>query len=111
MNAGVRPLATLFGAAALTAAVALAQDQAQAPPAQRPRPGLTAQQTKQAVELARGAMQELRKKTEGASEPEADRREYVVNVELLNAKDDDSPDAEGRRRRTSRRRSRARGPS
>ena len=31
-----------------------------------------------------GAMRELRKKTEGASEPEADRREYVVDVELLN---------------------------
>ena len=37
-------------------------------------------------------MQELRKKTEGATEPEADRREYVVNVELLNAKDDEPPD-------------------
>src|SRR5439155_22281965 len=47
------------------------------------------QQTKEAIELARGAMRELRKKTEGASEPEADRREYVVNVELLDTKDDE----------------------
>src|SRR5271167_4896407 len=49
----------------------------------RPRPGLTSQQTKQAVKLAQGAMVELRKKTEGASTPSADRREYVVSVELL----------------------------
>jgi hypothetical protein len=52
---------------------------------QRLRPGLTAQQTQQAVELARGAMSELRKKTEGATAPEVDRREYIVAVELLAA--------------------------
>ena len=56
----------------------------------RPRPGLTAQQTKQAIALAQGAMRELRKKTEGATEPEADHREYVVNVELLDTKDNAS---------------------
>jgi hypothetical protein len=48
----------------------------------KPRPGLTAEQTKEAVKLAREAMVELRKKTEGAAAPEADRREYVVGVEL-----------------------------
>ena len=36
-------------------------------------------------------MRELRKKTEGASEPEADQREYVVNVELLPRKEDEPP--------------------
>jgi hypothetical protein len=52
----------------------------------QPRPGLTAQQTKDAVKLAKGAMTELRKKTEGATLPTADVREYVVDVELLVAK-------------------------
>lgn len=86
MSAALRIAAIALG---LATTMALAQ-----PPesgsSQRPRPGLTAQQTKKAVELARGTMQELRKKTEGATEPEADRREYVVNVELLNAKDEES---------------------
>jgi len=52
-----------------------------------PRPGLSLEQTKQAVEIARGAMVELRKKTEGASKPEVDRREYVVGVELMTARE------------------------
>jgi hypothetical protein len=52
-----------------------------------PRPGLSLEQTKQAVEIARGAMVELRKKTEGASGPDVDRREYVVGVEFLTARD------------------------
>jgi hypothetical protein len=88
MNAGVRLLAVVFGMAGLAGALAIAQPPSQGP-SQRPRPGLTAQQTKKAVELAHGAMVELRKKTEGATEPEADRREYIVNVELLDSKDNE----------------------
>jgi hypothetical protein len=63
--------------------LALASPIAPDEPPPRPRPGLTSQQTKEAVKLAQGAMVELRKKTEGASVPSADRREYVVGVELL----------------------------
>jgi hypothetical protein len=96
MNAGVRLVALLFGMAGVMAALAVAQPPEPGSNAQRLRPGLTAQQTKQAVELARGAMQELRKKTDGATEPEADHREYVVNVELLNVKEENPP-AEGER--------------
>lgn len=88
MRAGVRFPAIVLG---LAGSLALAQ-----PPereeGQRPRPGLTAQQAKQAVDRAREAMQEMRTRTEGAAEPEADRREYVVNVERLDAKDEDEPD-------------------
>ena len=47
------------------------------------RARIDCQQTKEAVKLAQGAMVELRKKTEGASTPGADLREYVVGVELL----------------------------
>ena len=87
MRAGVHLVAMLLGSAGLAGSLALGQ-----PPEQgsTPRPGLTARQTKQAVELAHGAMQELRKKTEGATEPEADRREYVVNVELLSAQENEA---------------------
>jgi hypothetical protein len=95
MNAGVRPLAMLLVMVGLAASLAVAQQQPSPSPSQKPRPGLTAQQTKKAVELTRGAMEELRKKTEGATEPEADRREYIVNVELLDAKEDDQPAKEG----------------
>jgi hypothetical protein len=62
--------------------------------ASQPRPGLTAQQTKDAIKLAKGAMTELRKKTEGATLPTADVREYVVGVELLVGKETAPPGAE-----------------
>jgi hypothetical protein len=89
MCVGIRMAGIIVGIAGFAGTLAIGQPPERAA-GQRPRPGLTAQQTKQAVELAQGAMQELRKKTEGASEPEADRREYVVNVELLNVKDEDA---------------------
>jgi len=60
-----------------------------------PRPGLTAQQTKQAVAIARESLVELRKKTEGAAGPDVDRREYVVGVELLSVKEPESPSRPG----------------
>jgi hypothetical protein len=90
MNVLVRSLALFSSISAMAGSLAVAQSVAPSP-AQRPRPGLTAQQSKQAVELARGTMQELRKKTEGANAPEADRREFIVNVELLNTKEEESP--------------------
>ncbi len=76
-------LLTAFAVAAglVGAALASAPQKEQGPT--RPRPGLTAQQTKEALSLAKTAMTELRKKTEGATEPTADRREYIVSVELL----------------------------
>jgi hypothetical protein len=84
-----RFLAVAVVSMGLVAGVLLNRVDAQGQPP-RPRPGLTAQQTKQAIGLAQGAMRELRKKTEGALDPEADPREYVVNVELLDTKDDSS---------------------
>src|SRR5580698_6559010 len=90
MNALARSLALFSGMSALACSLAVAQTATPAP-SQSPRPGLTAQQSKQAVGLAKGAMQELRKKTEGANQPEADRREFIVNVEMLNTKEEESP--------------------
>jgi len=90
MTTGFRFLAAALVTTGLVGSVFVVRSGAQGPPP-RPRPGLTAQQTKQAVELARGAMHELRQKTEGASEPQADHREYVVNVELLDTREDQPP--------------------
>jgi len=83
-----------IGATAVTVALAglaLASGPSPQGPPARPRPGLTAQQTKEAVHLAKGAMRELRKKTEGASNPGADLREYIVGVELLAPKETSAP--------------------
>jgi hypothetical protein len=75
--------------------VALASGPGSDEPPPRPRPGLTSQQTKEAVKLAHGAMVELRKKTEGASSPGADVREYVVSVELLSSNESTPGPAKG----------------
>jgi hypothetical protein len=76
-----------FAVAVVTAGLVLASDDGAKAPSSRLRPGLTAQQTKQAVTLTKDAMRELRKKTEGASKEGADLREFVVGVELLKAPD------------------------
>jgi hypothetical protein len=59
----------------------------------KPRPGLTAAQTQQAVRIAAPALGDLRDKAPGANRPEADRREFVVSVERLVAKEGPKPDA------------------
>jgi hypothetical protein len=83
----VRLLAPFTVAIAVVGLAFASEPKSQGP--SRPRPGLTAQQTKEAVNLTRSAMTELRKKTEGATDPAADRREYVVGVELLASPADD----------------------
>jgi hypothetical protein len=88
MSVGLKGQALLTTALAVVGAATWAEAQGTPPP----RPGLTAQQTKEAVEVARGTLTELRKKTEGANKPEADRREYVVAVELLATKEPDAKD-------------------
>jgi hypothetical protein len=72
MSPGVRLAAITIGLAVLPATTATAQPTA-AKPAESPRPGLTARQAEQAIGLARDAMRDLRGRTEGASEPKAER--------------------------------------
>jgi hypothetical protein len=93
MNVGLR----LIGASAVSSVLvglAVRSNAGAQETTSQPRPGLTAQQTKDAITLARGAMTELRKKTEGATLPNADAREYVVDVELLVPKETTPPAAE-----------------
>jgi hypothetical protein len=52
----------------------------------KPRLGLTAAQSRQAVRIAADSLEELRQKVPAAREPGADRREYIVSVVRLDEK-------------------------
>lgn len=95
MSGRSRTLALLGGLGLTVGTLAVARPAPQ-DGAQRPRPGLTAQQSKQAVELVKDAMKQIRRQTEGAEAPQADRREFIVNVELLNDKGENRSDRAGK---------------
>jgi hypothetical protein len=52
----------------------------------KPRLGLTAAQSRQAVKIAGDSLEELRQKVPAARQPGADRREYIVSVVRLDEK-------------------------